>query len=303
MSLPGVSYVIPVYNKAPYLEGVLAAVKAQVGDFEREYIFVDDGSTDESMQVVADITKDWPNVTIHTQTNHGSAHATNQGIQRATMPYTKFVDADDLLHHDATLALLEALEQHPEACLAYGGYDYFDHIPPDLTTSRQHSYRVVHNPLKAAIRNSMFNPTQFLARTDALKAVGGCDERVVHSQEYSLTLKLARQWPFVKLDQVVAYIPKEAPGRLGSLNHRQLQRVNKAVAYFVADYPDLPSKVKQHALRRCYGRAWKCVRRNLKAGLTSRWFWLNLLTYIPLPLFAAKRLAYSVTAFDQITDR
>ena len=33
-----------------------------------------------------------------------------------------------------------------------------------------------------AMRNSMFNPSQFLARTDVCKSVGGCDERVVQSR-------------------------------------------------------------------------------------------------------------------------
>ena len=36
----------------------------------------------------------------------------------------------------------------------------------------------------------MFNPSQMLARTDICKSVGGCDERIKFSQEYSLTLKL-----------------------------------------------------------------------------------------------------------------
>ena len=44
----GVSFVVPVYNKARVLPPVLDAMAAQQGDFPREFIFVDDGSTDDS---------------------------------------------------------------------------------------------------------------------------------------------------------------------------------------------------------------------------------------------------------------
>ena len=41
-----VSFVVTVFNKAEYLPLVIRSLDAQIGDFEREYVFVDDGSTD-----------------------------------------------------------------------------------------------------------------------------------------------------------------------------------------------------------------------------------------------------------------
>ena len=107
----GVSFVVPVYNKAPYLPGVLDRLAAQRGDFDREYIFIDDGSTDGSRATLKERTADWPDTTIVEQANHGVAHATNRGIERARMPFIKFCDADDLLVHGATQALLDALSR------------------------------------------------------------------------------------------------------------------------------------------------------------------------------------------------
>ena len=107
----GVSFVVPVYNKAPWLPGVLDRLAAQRGGFDREYIFVDDGSTDGSLALLKERTADWPDTTIVEQANHGVAHATNRGIERARMPFIKFCDADDLLVHGATQALLDALSR------------------------------------------------------------------------------------------------------------------------------------------------------------------------------------------------
>ena len=107
----GVSFVVPVYDKAPYLPGVLERLAAQRGDFDREYVFVDDGSTDGSLAILKGRTAGWPDTSIVEQANHGVAHATNRGLERARMPFVKFCDADDLLVDGATQALLAALSR------------------------------------------------------------------------------------------------------------------------------------------------------------------------------------------------
>ena len=43
-----ISFVCPIFNKSEYLEEVLNSIKTQVGSFEKEYIFIDDGSHDSS---------------------------------------------------------------------------------------------------------------------------------------------------------------------------------------------------------------------------------------------------------------
>jgi hypothetical protein len=282
-SLPGVSFVVPVYNKAPHLPRVLEQIARQQGDFPRQYVFVDDGSTDDSLDILREQTRGWENLVIETQANAGSAAATNRGIALASEPCIKFVDADDLLGDHATAMLLRALGDS-DACLVYGravryGPDDvldLDFRAADLPISR------IDAPLRDAIRNSMFNPTQFLVRTEAVKAVGGCDERVVFSQEYGLTLRLARRWPFLFLDGPVAWLPEEAPGRLSTNEGRQLQRVTRALALFLADHPDLPPDIRRFACRRSAGRAYKFARRRGGEGRFGRWFWRHLAAQLGL---------------------
>ena len=45
-----ISFVCPIFNKKKYLKIVLSSIKKQVGSFEKEYIFIDDGSTDGSLE-------------------------------------------------------------------------------------------------------------------------------------------------------------------------------------------------------------------------------------------------------------
>jgi glycosyltransferase involved in cell wall biosynthesis len=283
-SLPGVSFIVPVYNKAPYLEGVLTAIRAQRGAFPRQYVFVDDGSSDGSLEIVRRTTEGWPDTVIETQSNHGSAHATNRAVALATQPFVKFVDADDLLAHDATERLLTALHDS-DACLVYGdAQDFEADARPDLGAALPEtpSVRRLRAPLKLALKNSLFNPTQFLARTDAVRAVGGCDEAIVFSQEYSLTLRLAAKWDFLKLDATVAYLPYAAPGRLSDNQARQLKRVTLACASFLHDNPDVPAALAGFACRRAAGRAWKFAHRHMGAGLGSPWYRLYVRSLLGL---------------------
>ena len=296
---PGVSFVVPVYNKARYLPGVLAALRAQAGDFEREYIFVDDGSTDDSLAVLRETTARWDDVTIHAQANHGSAHATNRGVDRARSAYVKYVDADDLLTADATRTLLTALRD-TDACLAYGErIAYADEAEIDLAARVEGPAATrLDRPLLAALRNSLFNPTQVLARTECVRAVGGCDERIVHSQEYSLGLRLAHRWPFLAVAAPVTFRPAAVPGSLGTNPAAQLWRVSMACAHFLADHPELPAAVKRFACRRVAGRAWKFARRERGAGLGSPWFRYNLRSLLPPGADAAGFIARCAGAFD-----
>src|SRR5512135_2262505 len=93
----GVSFIVTVYNKAPYLPAVIAALAAQVGDFEREFVFVDDGSTDGSAEAIRERIKDWPNAKLICQSNQGAGGAMNTAAAAASLPFLKMVDADDLL--------------------------------------------------------------------------------------------------------------------------------------------------------------------------------------------------------------
>ena len=52
-----VSFVCPVFNKQKYLKAVIDSIKNQKGEFDREFIFINDGSTDLSLEYLKKFTK------------------------------------------------------------------------------------------------------------------------------------------------------------------------------------------------------------------------------------------------------
>ena len=83
--MSSVSFVIPVFNKSTFLEYIIQSLRSQKGNFEKEFIFIDDGSTDDSYSKLKTLTKGLKSCKILKQDNKGSANATNVGINLAKM--------------------------------------------------------------------------------------------------------------------------------------------------------------------------------------------------------------------------
>ena len=276
--MTSVSFVIPVFNKAKYLKTVIKSLRHQTGNFHKEYIFINDGSTDNSLEILKREKKNLKNCKIISQKNKGSASATNVGIRASNMKYIKFLDADDLIINKTTLILLKLLEKNKNFILAYGLQRKVENISSEKLDDKLENINITFqkNPIKSAMRNSMFNPSQFLVRTDICKKLGGCDERVIHSQEYSLTLRLANIGNFIRLNYPVAILPFKAPGQISEKKNNQIYRVSKALELFLEDNPELENRYKLYAQRRLTARAWRFAKRFKKSSFFSKWFVLYL---------------------------
>ena len=94
MEKPTVSVIIPVYNKREYIkETVNSVLNQDFGSFE--IIVVDDGSTDDSLEVVKSISD--PRLQIFSQSNSGVERSRNFGFSKSVGPFVVFLDADDLM--------------------------------------------------------------------------------------------------------------------------------------------------------------------------------------------------------------
>jgi glycosyltransferase involved in cell wall biosynthesis len=92
MKSPSISVVIPLYNKAPYIERTLRSIVAQTfTDFE--ILVIDDGSTDGGAELVRSFCDH--RIRLITQINSGVSAARNRGIIESISDYIAFLDADD----------------------------------------------------------------------------------------------------------------------------------------------------------------------------------------------------------------
>lgn len=98
-SNPKISLIIPVYNVEKFLKTTLDSVFAQTfKDFE--VIIVNDGSTDSSLEIIKEYSKNYSNMVVINQENQGQGIARNNALKVAKGEYIAFLDSDDFLEPD-----------------------------------------------------------------------------------------------------------------------------------------------------------------------------------------------------------
>ncbi|MCR8635389.1 glycosyltransferase [Paenibacillus radicis (ex Xue et al. 2023)] len=105
-----VSVIIPVYNADAYISECIESLLNQTLQ-ECEFIFINDGSTDNSRQIIESYMNSSTRIKLINQANQGVSIARNRGLQIAAGEYTGFVDADDYIKPDMYETLYNAAKQ------------------------------------------------------------------------------------------------------------------------------------------------------------------------------------------------
>mgnify|MGYP002515774304 CR=1 FL=1 len=109
------SIIIPVYNASLLINRCLDSIFLQSTQYSYEVILVDDGSTDNSVEVIK--TRKEKNIILFQQQNAGPSVARNKGVELAHGKYVTFIDADDYWENGYIDSLIGFLEKYQE-CVA-----------------------------------------------------------------------------------------------------------------------------------------------------------------------------------------
>lgn len=121
---PLVSVVVPTFNYAHLLPQTLESLEKQTYE-NWECVVVDDGSTDNTADVVANYASKDSRIRYVKQENSKQAAARNTGIQNSTGEYFQFLDSDDLIEPAKLECQVKYLESHPEIDIVYSNARYF----------------------------------------------------------------------------------------------------------------------------------------------------------------------------------
>jgi len=116
-SLCLVSVVMAAYNTGRFITAAIQSVIEQTHE-KWELIVVDDGSTDDTGQLVRSIPDS--RISYYYQDNAGPAAARQKGVSKASADYIVFFDSDDVLRADALQRHVAVLANAPEVCVSYG---------------------------------------------------------------------------------------------------------------------------------------------------------------------------------------
>lgn len=188
-----VAVVIPCFEHRHFLAGAISsAVKQRVRP--REIIVVDDGSTEE----LSDLVAQFPGVQLIRQENRGLAAARNTGLRAAAAEKVIFLDADDSLFPRAVGEGLRCFEGHSDAAFVYGAFQEVRGAKRTRAFCRVSH----HNDLVKCNWIGMIATVMFDRRK--LLEVGGFDEALGMAEDWDAYLRLSRHYPFAAHSNIVA---------------------------------------------------------------------------------------------------
>lgn len=121
-----ISVIMPVYNAERYLRDAVRSVLEQAGG-DVELIAVDDGSTDDSGRILAELARADPRIVVIAQPNSGKpAIARNRALRRRRGRYVSFLDADDLYRPGRNDTMLGALKRNRAWVACFHEYAMID---------------------------------------------------------------------------------------------------------------------------------------------------------------------------------
>ena len=192
-----ISIIIPAYNAEKYLANTIQSVINQTY-IDWELIIINDGSTDGTLELINNFKDKDSRIKVFSHENAGVAHSRNRGIAEAKGEFIAFLDADDLWTIDKLEIQLKALQNNPEAGVAYSWVDYIDETGKFLYPGSHITVNGDAYP-KLLINNFLENGSNPLVRQDALAKIGDFDVNLPPAEDWDLYLRLAREYQFVAI--------------------------------------------------------------------------------------------------------
>lgn len=202
-----VSVVMPVYNAAPFLrEAINSVLQQSFLDFE--LILINDGSTDESEQIIKSFTDE--RISYHYQKNQGVAATLNKGVALAKGKYIWRHDADDISLPSKLKEQLGFLEQYPEFDLCAVQVAFLTESGKPAWKFRQPKNRYFGNSSFVEVKRAHFNPYSpithgtVLMKAEAVRNVGGYRAEFITGEDVDLWLRFIQQYKAAVLNDCLS---------------------------------------------------------------------------------------------------
>jgi glycosyltransferase involved in cell wall biosynthesis len=221
--MPTVDVIIPAYNAARYLRIAIESVIAQTFDDWR-IILVDDGSTDNTAEVVAPFIEQLgPKLKYIKQANRGLPGARNVAIQNSTAEFLALLDADDVWLPCRLEESLKSFEGRPQVGLSYGFVTRVDTegVKIDTFARRQKHAEGWIAPYIYMRETDMVCPSVTFRRK-CVDDVGDFDESFRATEDRDLWLRIALRYEVALVPTMIAYY-RVSPNSMSTDPERMLK--------------------------------------------------------------------------------
>lgn len=220
LSQPRLSIIVPLYNKAPYVRKALESIMSQTyKDFD--LIIVDDGSTDNSLEVVNEYIRDvlcvmcdvCKNVRVIQQNNAGVAAARNKGVKESEGEYVCFLDADDWWKPNYLEEMDKLITDYPDAGLFATNYIYYKPGKTHVALKLSKGYINYPEAYLESIAMPVWTGAACMPRR-VFDEMGGFPVGIKLGEDFLLWAKTALHYKVAFCEKPLAYYNNDVPAPL-----------------------------------------------------------------------------------------
>jgi len=194
-----VSVILPTYNRAQHIVSTLNSVVEQTYD-NFEIIVVDDGSTDNTYDIIAGFKKQSPYPVIYKyQNNKGPAAARNVGIKAASGEYIAFIDSDDIWHKDKIVKQLAIFRKNNNISMVFSDMMLSENYEKKAdSVFHAHNHQLKFSEHKDFYyyllnTNPIFTPT-VMVKSECFEKVGLFNEDYKFGEDYDMWVRIASNY-------------------------------------------------------------------------------------------------------------
>lgn len=247
---PSVSVIIPTFNRSRSIMDAIDSVMAQTVPVY-EVIVVDDGSTDETPEILAGY---GDRIIVIRQENRGVSAARNAGIRRATGEWIGFLDSDDLwleqkIEHfanDLQKFEVEVIMHYSNIDFVGGGYKWnlFDiqrlAVPPGISVLNK-------DPSDVAVFGC--SPISALVRKDVLRRVGLFDEDLSFGEDMLFFFRLSHLGAWIICNRITC-VARRLEQDVVSLSQNENRRDGCTVEHYLQVIQRMKSEKCSEAIKK-----------------------------------------------------
>lgn len=186
-----ISVVIALYNKEKSIYSTIKSVLSQTYK-HFELIIVNDGSTDNSLEIVKSFLDS--RIRVINKLNGGVSSARNKGIQESQYEYIAFLDADDLWEDTFLADMCSLIQKCPEALLVGSSYCYLNENYEiiDVINNLPENYTgYLSDYFKIALKNMLYTSSSSVYKKIAFNHLGLFDETLSQGEDIDMFIRFA----------------------------------------------------------------------------------------------------------------
>src|ERR1700682_3719270 len=194
--LPLVSIITPAYNQAAFLPETIESVLAQ--DYSRiEYIVIDDGSTDETPEILSRYTG---RLLWDSHANRGQTSTINKGWERSHGEIITWLNSDDTYLPGAVSKAVDYFQKHPSIDVVYGDTLLTEADGSPIEHSKPPEF--VYHTLVAKCHNPIPQPSAFIRRS-VIEDVGLLDPYYYYFMDWDFWLRAGLHHEFAYFPELI----------------------------------------------------------------------------------------------------